>query len=501
MSTAEPQTAPVRTRFAPSPTGFLHIGGFRTIIFSWLLARRHGGQFALRVEDTDQQRTVPGVVEDFLEGFRWMGIDLDEGPIIGGPFGPYYQSQRRDLYAAYAHQLVASGHAYRCFCSKERLEEMYADQQARHLPTTGYDRRCRKLSPSEIDANLAAGQSYVVRIAIPTEGDTIVPDALRGDVVFHNRALEDLVLLKSDGYPTYHLASVIDDHLMRFTHILRGDEWLSTAPIHKLIYDALHWEWPITAHVPSVMGSDGRKLSKRRGAQSILYYRDQGFLPQAIINYLALLGWSYDDKTEILTVDQLQRAFSLDRVQRSGAVFDEERMKWFNGVYIRQMAIDELLDYVLPFMERPAAEGGLPDEVARPLDRAFVRRVVQLDQERLKLLTDAVQLTDFFFAVTLTYPVEWLIGKGLDAASARSGMERALGILESNLTWEAAVLEEAMRQLATDMGVKPGPLFMGLRVAVTGRKETPPLFATMEILGREETLKRVRSGLELLAAL
>lgn len=498
---AAAQTPAVRTRFAPSPTGYLHIGAYRTIVFSWLLARHHGGQFLLRVEDTDQQRTVPGVVDDFLEGLRWMGIDLDEGPVIGGPFGPYYQSQRLDLYAVYARQLVESGHAYRCFCTKERLEAMYADQQARHLPTTGYDRHCRRLPAEEIARNLAEGRSYVVRVKVPESGVTLVQDALRGKVSFQNATLEDAVLLKSDGYPTYHLASVIDDHLMEISHVLRGDEWLPSAPIHKLIYDALGWEWPLTAHVPSVLGADGRKLSKRRGAQSLLHYRDQGYLPEAIINYLALLGWSYDDKTEILTVPELQAAFSLERVNRSGAVFDEERMRWMNGLYLRKLPLDDLTDRTLPFLERPEAEGGLPDRAARPLDRDYVARVLRLDQERMKVLADAPMLMAFFFDDQLDYPAEWLIGKGLDAPQARQALGSALELVEGAAGWDPHALEAPLRELATTLGMKPGPLFMGIRVAITGRKETPPLFDTMEVLGRDRTLGRIREGLARLQSL
>ncbi len=488
-------TPTVRTRFAPSPTGQMHIGGFRTIVFSWLLAKHGNGQFLIRVEDTDRNRMVEGAVENLLEGLRWMGITPDEGPGVGGPVGPYFQSQRLDHYAYYAAQLLASGHGYRCFCTKERLDELRAEQQARHLPTTGYDRLCRALPQEIIDQNLREGKPFTVRLKVPLDGVTMVPDILRGDVDFQNKTLEDVILMKSDGYPTYHFANVIDDHEMGITHVLRGDDWLPSAPVHVLLYRAFGWQMPIFAHVPNVMGNDGKKLSKRHGAEPILFYRDNGYLPEAVINYLSLLGWSYDDKTDILSVDELIRSFSLDRVHTSGAIFDLERLRWMNGVYIRAMSLEQLAERVLPYMERPAAEGGLPDTIKRPINREMLMRVLRLDQERMKTLADAAQLTAFFFEDELAYPPEWLIGKGLNAAQARDGLQRAYATLADSPEWEHAAMEARMRALAEELGMKPGPLFMGVRVAVTGRKETPPLFETMEVLGRERSLARLRDAL------
>ena len=486
----------VRTRFAPSPTGLQHIGGLRTIVFSWLLARNGEGQFILRSEDTDQKRTVEGAIENLLEGLDWIGIEADEGPEIGGPVGPYTQSQRLDHYAYYAAKLVELGHGYRCFCTRDRLDAVRAEQQARHLPTTGYDRLCRRLAPEEIAQKLADGMPFTVRVKVPETGATIAPDILRGEVVFQNSTLEDAILMKSDGYPTYHFANVIDDHEMVITHVLRGDDWLPSAPLHVLLYQAFGWQMPIYAHVPNVMGNDGKKLSKRHGAEPILFYRDNGYLPEAVINYLAFLGWSYDDKTDILSIAELQRAFSLKRVHTAGAIFDLERLRWMNGVYIRKLALPELVERVLPYMERPAAEGGLPDTIARPIDRDLLPRVLHLDQERLKTLADAAQLTSFFFEDAMEYPAEWLIGKGLDAAQAKSGLEQAHRLLANLPTWEAAPMEEQMRALATELSQKPGPLFMGVRVAVTGRKETPPLFETMVVLGRDRSLARLQNAID-----
>lgn len=485
----------VRTRFAPSPTGLQHIGGFRTIVFSWLLAKHGNGQFLLRIEDTDQKRTVEGAVDDLMEGLAWIGIIPDEGPHVGGPVGPYFQSQRLDHYALYADKLVENGHGYRCFCTKERLDALRADQQANHAPTTGYDRRCRHLSSSEIDANLAKGLPFVVRLKAPESGVTVCPDILRGEVTFQNKTLEDAILLKSDRFPTYHFGNVIDDHEMAITHVLRGDDWLPSAPLHVLLFQAFGWQMPIYAHVPNVMGNDGKKLSKRHGAEPILYYRDVGYLPEAVINFLALLGWSYDDKTEILSVPELINAFSLDRVHTAGAIFDLEKLRWMNGMYIRQLPLEELAARALPYMERSYEAGGLPDNIARPLDHDMVLRVLKLDQDRLKVLSDAPKLTGFFFEDALDYPTEWLIGKGLDAAQAKNGLQRVYDLLAALPEWDHTVMEQPMRDLAAELGMKPGPLFMGVRVAVTGRKETPPLFETMGVLGRERSLASLEQAI------
>jgi glutamyl-tRNA synthetase len=491
----------VRTRFAPSPTGLMHIGGYRTIIFSWLLARHSGGQFLLRIEDTDQDRTRPEAVADLLEGLKWIGIVPDEGPAFGGQVGPYIQSERVALYGKFADQLIANGAAYRCFCTPERLRLMREEQTARHLPTTRYDRRCRYLPPHEIEANLANRMPFVVRLKVPEDGVTICPDALRGEIEFQNQALDDAVLLKSDGFATYHLASVVDDYLMGITHVLRGDEWLPSAPLHVLVHQGLRLPLPVFAHVPQVLGPDHKKLSKRTGAEPMLYYRDQGYLPEAVINYLVLLGWSYDDKTDILSVGQMIESFGLKRVHTAGGLFDLERLRWMNGVYIRQMPIDELVERTLPYLERPHEQGGLPDDVARPLDRAFVARVLQLDQERMKTLADAAELISFFFRETLHYPSEWLIGKGLDAAQSLNGLERAYRLLSDLPSWDPQAMEDPMRALADELGVKIGALFMSVRVAVTGRKETPPLFETMGVLGRERSLARLQDGISRLHVL
>jgi glutamyl-tRNA synthetase len=490
-----PPTAEVRVRFAPSPTGLQHIGGYRTALFDWLLARHTGGKFLLRIEDTDTGRTVPGAVDALIQGFRWLGLDWDEGPEIGGPYGPYFQTQRRDLYRAYAEQLIAGGHAYRCFCTPERLQQVREAFQARNEPPR-YDRHCRALPAEELAAHLAAGESYVVRQAVPFSGTTVVNDTLRGArIQFENANLDDAVLLKSNGYPTYHLANVIDDHFMRISHVIRAEEWISSAPLHVLVYRALGWEEPVFAHVPDVLGRDGKKLSKRTGAVPLVEYDSLGYLPEAVLNYMALLGWSYDDKTDILSRDELVRAFSLERVGTAAAKFDEERLLWFNGMYIRRLTPEELTERTLPYLERPASAGGLPDDVVRPLDRAYVARVLRLEQERMKLLAEAPAMTSFFFSDVFDYDAALLLPKALEAGRARTGLTRAEAILSAAPEWQAHTLEEPLRALVAELELKPVQLFTALRVAVTGRTVSPPLFDTFEVLGRERTLARVRAAI------
>ena len=497
---ADESAKPVRVRFAPSPTGIQHIGGYRTCIFIWLFARRYGGQFLLRIEDTDTERSVPEAVDALLDGLRWLDVLPDEGPIVGGPYGPYYQTQRAAIYQYYADELIKRGGAYRCYCTSARLDEMRKEQEARGVKSVRYDRRCRYLTPAEREQHEAAGESFVVRLAVPLEGQTVVKDLLRGDVVFDNTQLQDAVLLKSNGLPTYHLANVIDDHLMRISHVTRGAaEWLPSAPLHVLVYQFFGWEQPIWVHLPVLLGSDHKKLSKRLGALPLSHYQEAGYLPEAIINYLALLGWSYDDKTDILSREQLMASFSLDRVSISDAMFDPERLLWMNGVYMRMLTPENLAERAIPFLERPTGEGGLPGDIPRPLDKAYVARVLKLEQERMKTLGEVAQMVPFFFTDDLHYQADTLIGKGMDREKTVTALQRTLALLEGLPTWEAAAMEEPMRALADELGLKPGQLFMSARVAISGRAVSPPLFETMEVLGRERTLARLRQAVEKLA--
>ncbi|MER3397702.1 MAG: glutamate--tRNA ligase [Chloroflexota bacterium] len=482
----------VRTRFAPSPTGFLHVGNIRTALFSWLWARHNGGVFILRIEDTDRDRIVPGALESIFESLRWLGLHWDEGPEVGGPYGPYFQSQRLDLYRKVAEELIARGAAYRCYCTPERLEALRAEQRARGEPP-GYDRRCRFLSPAERAELERQGLPSVVRFKMPLDGTTVVPDLLRGEVVFENAKFDDHVLLKSDGYPTYHLAVVVDDHYMRISHVIRGDEWIPSAPRHVLLYRALDWEMPVWVHTPTVLGKDRSRLSKRHGALPVLDYREQGYLPEAVVNYLALLGWSAEDENEVFSPDELIRAFDLMRIGTNPAIFDPEKLLWLNGVHIRRLAPEELAERLLPFLERD-----LSPEVPRPVDRDLVRRLVPLIQERIKLLTEAAPLVEPFFVEELSYDPALLIPKGLDRETTRRGLKAVLSRVAALPDFEAPTLEAALRELAEELGVKAGTLFMVVRVAVTGRTVTPPLFESMAILGRDRVLRRLDKALNLL---
>lgn len=484
-----------RLRFAPSPTGFLHVGAFRTALFSWLYARHTGGKFILRIEDTDTLRTVEGAVDDFIEGLKWLGMDYDEGPIVGGPYGPYYQVQRAALYRYYANKLIESGHAYRCYCTPERLAEMRKEQEAQKLPPR-YDRRCRYLTPEQRAENEAAGLKWTVRFAMPLDGETVVQDEIHGKMVFKNTDLDDHIILKSNGLAVYHLAYLVDDHLMGITHTVRAEEWISSAPRHVQMYKALGWEPPLLYQVPDVLGKDRKKLSKRRGAPSWADFKRQGYLPEAVFNYMALMGWSYDDKTELFSREELIQAFSLDRVGISAGIYDPDKLLWMNGVYIRRLSLEELTQRTLPFLERPFAEGGLPDSVQRPLDLPYTMRVLTLEQERLKTLGEAAQRVAFFYTATLDYETKMLIQKGIDASQTQQALRHALTLLSGLEQWEHDVMEPPMRELATQLGLKTGQLFGAVRVAVSGSNQTPPLFQMMEVLGRALSLKRIEEAIQ-----
>lgn len=486
-----------RLRFAPSPTGFQHIGGFRTALFSWLYARHTGGSFILRIEDTDTARTVEGAVEFLIDGFHWLGIDYDEGPLVGGAFGPYYQTQREALYKYYAHQLIELGHAYRCYCTPERLEQMRKEQIAQKLPPR-YDRRCRYLSAEERAANDAAGLSWTVRFAMPLDGETVVHDELHGDISFKNADIDDFIILKSDGLPTYHLGHIVDDHLMEITHLLRAEEWISSAPRHIQIWKALGWQPPLIYHVPDVLGKDKKKLSKRHGAPSWKTFQEQGFLPEAVFNFLALIGWSYDDKTELFTREELIRVFSLERIGVSGGIYDPEKLAWMNGVYIRKLSLEDFTRRALPYMERPHAEGGLPDSIARPLEFDYTSRVLSLEQERLRTLGEAAAAVSYFYADE-EYDTSLLIQKGMDAEKTRAALQFVREVLAGIPTWDAGTLEPPIRSLIEETGLKAGQLLGSIRAAVSGRPHTPPLFAMMEVLGRETTTRRIDEAIERLA--
>ena len=479
----------VRVRYAPSPTGFPHVGNIRTALFNWLFARHHGGSFIVRIEDTDVARTVPGATEAILDGLRWLGLDWDEGPEVGGKYGPYFQSQRRDKYHEAAQRLIAQGNAYTCYCSLERLNAMRKEQVRLKQPP-GYDRLCRNLTSEERKAKEAAGIVPVVRFKTPLSGRTAFTDLIRGEVVFDNTTIDDFVLLKSDGYPTYHLANVVDDHAMKISHVIRAEEWISSTPRHLLLYQALGFEPPEFIHHPMILGPDRAKLSKRHGAVSILDYRDQGYLPQTMFNFLALIGWSLDDRTEIIPRQALVDNFSLERIGKTGAIFNREKLDWMNGVYIRSLTPDEFFDAVQPFLMSDIAAGEALIE-----NEDYVREVLPLVQERAKTLLEVVELTKFFFVDELECEPQMLIGKKMDAESTVKALKAAQQKLEPLKAFDADSLEAVLRPLAPELELKTGQLFGVLRVAVTGQSAAPPLFATMAVLGRERSLKRIAAAL------
>ena len=484
----------VRVRFAPSPTGAPHIGNIRTALFNWLYARHEGGKFVLRIEDTDQARVVPGSQQAILDSLSWLGIDWDEGPGVGGPFGPYVQSQRLDLYRGHVDHLLKSGKAYHCYCTPERLKQMRQQQRSLKQPPR-YDRKCRYLSEPERGAKDAVKLPSVVRFATPIEGSTTFVDRLRGGITFEHAVLDDHVLLKSDGWPTYQSASVIDDHVMEISHVIRGEDWISSAPKHVLLYQAFGWEPPIMVHTPNIVGRDRSKLSKRHGAVDALHYRDNGYLPEAMINYMALLGWALDEKTDVFSVNRLIQEFDLDRIGKNPGLFDIEKLDWMNGYYIRQLPSSELADRLYPFFDRAGlVEPAGGEGNALPIVKAIAPHI----QERMKRLTDAVPLTGFLFDERIVYDPALLVPKGWDAITTKTALAIALEEIEAATEIAAEHIEARFRGVAAKNNWKVGRFFGALRIAITGQKIAPPLFASMEVLGRGRTVDRLNKAIRLL---
>jgi glutamyl-tRNA synthetase len=487
----------IRLRYAPSPTGDPHVGNIRQALWSWLHARHHGGAFIVRLEDTDQSRAIPGSLDRILESLRWLGIDWDEGPDIGGPFAPYVQSQRLDHYRPAAQRLVEGGHGYRCFCTPEELTALRKRQQAEHRPT-GYEGKCRAIPLHEAQSRAEAGEPHVVRFRMPDDGVTAWTDALRGEIRVENSTQEDFVILKSDGFPTYHLAHVVDDHEMEITHVTRGEEWIPSTARHVRLFDALGYQRPVFVHTPVILGPDGGKLSKRHGAKFVLEYAQEGYLPQALFNFLATMGWSLDDHTEVISRDQLVEAFDIMDLGVSPGLFDTKKLEWMNGVYLRAMPETGLSELFAVRLERD-----LPPEIPRPIDRVLVEEFTPLVRERVKLLAELAPLVDFFFVAELpTLPPEELLGKPYRDRpdAARQALSAAIEALEALEGWEHELLEERLRGLAAELGEKAGDLFMLCRLAVTGKRVAPPLFETMEIVGDERCIERLRAAEETLRA-
>jgi glutamyl-tRNA synthetase len=493
-------TPPVRVRFAPSPTGFLHIGGVRTALFNWLFARHYGGQFLLRVEDTDEKRYVPGAADDMMASLRWVGIDWDEGPDIGGPHAPYVQSERNDLgiYKRYAEQLLAIGHAYKSFVTEQELEQMRADAAARGVKAFRYRGAERDWPPQQVAEVEAHGKPYTIRLKVPLEGATSFNDLVRGgdQITVQNSELQDIVLIKSSGMPVYHLAHLVDDHLMNITHVIRGEEWVPSAPYHVLLYQAFGWELPVFAHVPNILRQDGRgKLSKRKDDVATNRFWERGYLAEAMFNYLALQGWSYDDHTEIMSRQELVERFTIDRVQPSPARWNPEKLKDMNGIYIRKLPAAEVAARITPFLSAAGLIGDPPSAE----ERNYVEQLIPLIHERLEELSEAPELLEFFFRDVEYADPGLLIPKKMDAAGTADALRAANVQLAALDVWSEGQLEETLRALAEELGLKPGQLFGAIRVAVTGRSVAPPLFATLAALGRERSLARIAAAARALA--
>jgi glutamyl-tRNA synthetase len=490
-------TAPsklVRVRYAPSPTGDFHVGGARTALFNYLFARHHGGTFILRIEDTDQKRYNPQALTWLLQGLRYLGLDWDEGPEVGGEYGPYVQSKRLDVYRRYCLQLLDAGSAYRCFCTSERLEAVSKELQQRG-ENPGYDRFCRSTDPEEAARRAAQSEPHTVRFKAPMDGEITVHDVIRGDITFQNAILQDAVLMKSDGIPTYHMANVVDDHLMEISHILRGDEWMNSLPLHIHLYNAFGWEPPVMAHLPLILNPTGKgKMSKREGRAPdgrvlpvfVRTFEEAGYLPEAMVNFMALLGWSYDDKTEIMSREELIERFSLERVNASPAVWNYDKLDHLNGHYIRRMPLEELAERLAPHVSAAGYE----------IAPQKLLQITPLIQERITRLSDVAAVADFFFAGELPpYDSAELIPKKGDAAMALAALERARRTLAAT-EFEHQTLEAALRAEADGMGVKTGQMFQPIRVAVCGRKNAPPLFETLEVLGKDTCLKRIDQAIQ-----
>jgi glutamyl-tRNA synthetase len=479
----------VRVRFAPSPTGALHVGGARTAIYNWAFARRNSGSFILRIDDTDPERSTAENTAQILRSLEWLGIDWDEGPEVGGPFGPYSQTERADNYAAALERMKTNGSAYPCFCSTEELGAKRASARSRE-GVSGYDRTCRRLDPAAVGARLAAGEPHVWRLAVPEDrGDIIVDDAVRGETIFPASAMDDFVLVRGDGTPTYNFATVVDDADMQITHVIRGDDHLPNTPRQILVYESLGHPVPTFVHLPMIWGVDGKKLSKRHGATSVEAFHDEGFLPEALLNYLALLGWSLDGETTIVPSEILTTHFSLDRISKSPAIFDFEKLEWMNGVYIRNMAPEVLAARVFPWIE----EAGLASAGDLEARHEWYLALAPLVSERLKRMTEIVPMARFLFTQNVVLDPS-AAEKVLAKESAGLTLATTYDLLAALGAWTPGMIEDSLRTLPETLGMKPKQVFQVVRVAVSGSVVSLPLFESLALLGRERTLARLKAA-------
>lgn len=468
----------VRVRVAPSPTGDPHVGTAYVTLFNYVFAKKNKGDLILRIEDTDQSRYKGSSEDKIMSSLRWLGLAWDEGPDVGGPYGPYRQSERREIHQKHAYQLIDFGHAYRCFCTTERLDELRQKQRAEGQ-TTGYDRHCRDLSPADTQAQMAAAKPFVVRLKMPTTGVTIVHDLLRGDVEFDNQRLDDQVLLKSDGYPTYHLANVVDDHLMKISHVLRAEEWVSSTPKHVLLYKAFGWDMPTFCHLPLLRNADKSKISKRKNPTSLGYYQRAGILPETMVNFLALMGWSFGNDIEIFTLEQMIERFELKQIHIGGPVFDQTKLNWLNNQYLQKVSEDRFVSLIR-------------DQVFSP---DLLKALRPLVLERIERLEQFVDKNSFFFNGALNYEGVPLVPAGKTGLEVSAMLREMAEVLDEVYDWDATHIKDALEAFKTKIGWKPKDFFMTIRMVVTGRKDSPPLNDSMAIIGREMVRFRLRDVL------
>jgi glutamyl-tRNA synthetase len=473
----------VRVRFAPSPTGSLHIGSVRTTLYNYFFARQNGGKLVLRIEDTDQDRLVAGAIDSIYDGFAWLGIQWDEGPREGGAHSPYIQSERLPLYQEHVRTLVDAGDAYFCFCSKERLAAMRAQQAARK-EITRYDGLCRRIDPKEA-AERARTEPHVVRLKVPDDGVIALDDLVYGHVEWPLNTIEDQVILKSDGFPTYHLAVVVDDHVMGITHVFRGEDWLPSTPKHVLIFRAFGWDLPPIAHFPNVLGADGKKLAKRHGATKVEEFKTQGYLPEAMVNYLALVGWAPGTEEEIFSMDELVARWRIDQVHRAGGKWDKARLDWFNGMWIRRLSADDLL-------------GRLADFVPTEWDREVIRKALPVLRERMRTLAEARDQVEFLFAEPAPYDPKLLVPKKKEPHETLDVLVQSTVLLGHVQPFGHAAIRAAIEGIAASVGWSLAEVSQPIRVAITGRTIGLPLFESLELLGRERALARIERAQDLL---
>ncbi len=468
----ENNTKQVVTRFAPSPTGMLHIGGARTCLYNWLWARKNNGKFVLRIEDTDQERFVEGAEENIYEGLKWLGMEWDEGP--------FKQSERTEIYKKYADQLVEQGKAYYCFCTKDRLDEM-REIQKKMNKAPKYDGLCRNLSKEEIEEKIKAGEKYVVRLKLPQEGSVVVDDMVRGKVKFEYKDIDDQVLVKSDGFPTYHLANVVDDHDMGINHVIRGEEWLPSTPKHIYLYEALGWEPPRWAHLSLFIKKGGGKLSKREGATSLLNYKEMGYLPEAVNNFIAFLGWNPKDERELFTLEELAKEFDLKNVNKANPIFDTDKLDYLNGLYLRKKSLDELYELAKPYLKVEA-------------DEEYIKKVLGLEQERIKKLSEIGEMTEYFFTDDLKYDSELLVWKKSTPAETKENLGLLIKKLEETEDWGKESLEKNIIDWIKSIEKGNGDILWPMRAALTGREKSPSPFEVASVLGKERSLSRLQKA-------